>query len=587
MSNKAFQRALDCLAHPLALTAVALLALNALVLQPRWPSWWTGKVGDVAWLFFVPFLVAALLSWLVPRRLATQEQVVGLAAVTVAGLAFTLVKTVPAVNALATTAFLQLTGHAAKLRLDPTDLLALPALVGAWFLWEKAPRRSAQPLLRGLVLLVAVAVTAADAAQPYSEGFACLLEEDDTLVAVEKYADTADRTTIWHTYRSADGGLTWHKDAGEREDNPCVGKTVPTWPIRDQRHLLEYTFVAGEGVYARRYDGPMAPHLSLPLPKGVAITGAIFHEPTGNIVLTLGPDQIMVKPPDGPWQPHFPIAQTELLGKSIIRPTQPTLTPRPTRPTSTPSPTPSTPTPRPIPTPAPIVRYRDPTVAPRGLVLMNGQYYLLDRGTEIGDPSRVYSGDPTSNWAPGLYQMVILYTIVLDIPRSHVFTVVDKAGNVLYQYELWTVSAALYDPEGQDLVVRQVVVWREGQLIGGVGEIPYGEGGENRFKSPAEKDEVFALLRPGHAVLIQLTVGLSTENYQQILSQYVTSPFPGTDMDQDLYFYGILLGADPERHLPELPCITAEELARWTDQTALPPIRVLGIASNIKAIYGQ
>ena len=46
--NRAFRRALDCLAHPLSLIAMSILALNALVLQPFWPSWWSGKVGDAS-----------------------------------------------------------------------------------------------------------------------------------------------------------------------------------------------------------------------------------------------------------------------------------------------------------------------------------------------------------------------------------------------------------------------------------------------------------------------------------------------------------------------------------------------------------
>jgi len=576
MSNKAFQRALDCLAHPLALAAVAVLALNALVLQPRWPSWWTGKIGDVAWLFFVPLLVAALLSWLVPRRLAGQERIVGPAAVALTGLAFVLVKAVPAVNTLATTAFWQLTGQAAKLRLDPTDLLALPALLGAGLLWEKAPRRSAQPLLRGVVLLVVVAVTGADAAAPYSKGIICLLAFEEYWEADGKFS--GGDNLHWHSYRSTDGGLSWQKDEGERQDNPCSRETVATWPVRDRPHRLEYTFVAGEGVYARRYDGPMAAHLSLPLPKGIAVTGVVFHEPTGNVVLALGPDQIMVKASDEPWEPRYPIPQTELLGKAILRPTPP---PNPTQPTAMPRPTARL---RPTSPPPQSPNWLDPTVAPRGIIQVNDRYYLSNLDTIAGVPFKVYTGDPALDSAPGVYRTVDFDTVVLDSPHSHAVAVVDDAGSVLHVYELWTVSVALYNPESRDLLARQVVVWREGQLIGGVGGVHFGEGGEN-YVIPAEKDKVFALLKRGQALRIQLTVGLSVEDYQHILSQRVTSPFPGTGVDQDLYFYGILLGADPERRLQGFgPCPTAEEWARWTNGTALPQASLLGIASNVKAI---
>src|SRR5690242_17575868 len=36
--------------HPLVLGAVAVLILNDHLLKARWPSWWTGKLSDVAGL---------------------------------------------------------------------------------------------------------------------------------------------------------------------------------------------------------------------------------------------------------------------------------------------------------------------------------------------------------------------------------------------------------------------------------------------------------------------------------------------------------------------------------------------------------
>lgn len=57
----------SALLHPLVLGAVALLLVNDHGLKARWPSWWTGKLSDVAGLVMFPVLLQALwekaLAW--------------------------------------------------------------------------------------------------------------------------------------------------------------------------------------------------------------------------------------------------------------------------------------------------------------------------------------------------------------------------------------------------------------------------------------------------------------------------------------------------------------------------------------------
>jgi len=65
-THPAHRRALRCLAHPLSLAAIAALLINDHVLKPAWPSAVTGKLSDVAGLFFCPFLAACALAWLAP-----------------------------------------------------------------------------------------------------------------------------------------------------------------------------------------------------------------------------------------------------------------------------------------------------------------------------------------------------------------------------------------------------------------------------------------------------------------------------------------------------------------------------------------
>ncbi|WP_223644120.1 hypothetical protein [Corallococcus sp. EGB] len=56
------------LLHPGMLLAVVLLVLNDHVFKARWPSWWTGKLSDVAGLAMFPVLLQALWEKAFQRR---------------------------------------------------------------------------------------------------------------------------------------------------------------------------------------------------------------------------------------------------------------------------------------------------------------------------------------------------------------------------------------------------------------------------------------------------------------------------------------------------------------------------------------
>ena len=58
----------SALLHPLVLGAVALLILNDHVMKARWPSWWTGKLSDLAGLAMFPLLLQALWEQAHARR---------------------------------------------------------------------------------------------------------------------------------------------------------------------------------------------------------------------------------------------------------------------------------------------------------------------------------------------------------------------------------------------------------------------------------------------------------------------------------------------------------------------------------------
>ncbi|MEM7154414.1 MAG: hypothetical protein AAF799_16325 [Myxococcota bacterium] len=156
------------LLHPVALAAVAVLAINDHWLKEAWPGVVTGKLSDVAGLVFFPLLLLAMLQLLGATRFA-RSSAARLGCVGLTGLVFGAIQVLPEaaemyrhglgwlqwpVLALLDGArFPQPVAHT----MDSTDLLALPALLVPWLLASpKGDRRQRS----GSLALAAVAVFA-------------------------------------------------------------------------------------------------------------------------------------------------------------------------------------------------------------------------------------------------------------------------------------------------------------------------------------------------------------------------------------------------------------------------------------------
>jgi hypothetical protein len=129
------------LVHPVAVVSIALLIVNDHVLKPTYGNWITGKLSDLAGLVFFPLLLVS--AWELVRDRGPSRTALNVACVATATI-FTLAKTTALGSlafqwglGLAQWPFRALVGgslapvsHVA----DPTDLLALPSIVVAWWI---------------------------------------------------------------------------------------------------------------------------------------------------------------------------------------------------------------------------------------------------------------------------------------------------------------------------------------------------------------------------------------------------------------------------------------------------------------------
>lgn len=139
------------LAHPVSLAAIGLLLLNDHILKEIWPGAVTGKLSDFAGLVFFPLLMVAAVEMITGRPSRTMLSAI---AVVATGIGFVLIQTWdPAADLyrntlgylqwpfrylLDNTAVPSSVDHTA----DPTDLLALPALLVTWKLSRHRTKNS-------------------------------------------------------------------------------------------------------------------------------------------------------------------------------------------------------------------------------------------------------------------------------------------------------------------------------------------------------------------------------------------------------------------------------------------------------------
>lgn len=301
MHPRLVRQSANALAHPVALIAAALLTFNATIAQRLWPSWWTGKLGDVAWLVVTPLLGALAAGLLLPRRVSERLGVaLGLA---VPGLAFALVKGWPFANAWAVAALRGL-GFEPKLAYDPTDLIAMPVLLLTVWIWRRASSRPRSTRARRVsAALLASLALLADSPAPLFFGANCVVDRDGVLSVysqVEEYAYFRSPDRRWiDVFTSTDGGASWTAGkvdpADQTQELACARAQWPL-PVGADVGVQLYQ-VSGQGIYISDDEGQTL-RLEQKLEQ---VYSALVYEPNGALIIAAGEEGLFVRAADGLW----------------------------------------------------------------------------------------------------------------------------------------------------------------------------------------------------------------------------------------------------------------------------------------------
>lgn len=309
MSENPSKTAVRALTYWRAIAAIGLLLLNDHVLKDLWPGWVTGKLSDFAGLVFFPLLLAVMVG-LVVRRQAWAIRL----SLLISGVWFCAIKTM-AWAAAATESAAELFIEHSEIIVDPTDLLALPALALAAAVYRDAlagesvaqwmQPRTTQYLRVGV--LAAASITTVATSCIDLDGVTHVIVADGAIYA---FGDTTAGSI------SRDGGATWERDY----DIP--GSESPFGPRQNTEGCLPNDpsrcfRVNGEPLVEESNDGGSTWQIAWEPPAGrpffqerfegggcseFVIGGVdLLVSDTGTVLVGMGDLGLVRRNPDGTW----------------------------------------------------------------------------------------------------------------------------------------------------------------------------------------------------------------------------------------------------------------------------------------------
>ncbi len=309
------QRCVSALTHPATVIALATLLLNDVLFKALWPdAWITGKLSDLAWVIFALPLLAFLLS-LCTRGNRIAARTAFLTAYVGLPLLYAAFNTFEPVHYWILRGLSIASGGSAGAPLDATDSMVIPLGWGiAVWVWQRPALSPHAMRMRWGMLVAGVAVLASIASSPPPVDLGITgvgVSEDGILHASARYYDQYPLN--YSTHLSKDGGLTWTNSfTYQRGSVTWGGQTVETPRGRYTIQGTDIALLGGGTVYSTAYlrkagnvwtQEQSTTHLG---DREVAteLRAIVYDERSGNVVVALGLQGVLVGTSDGQWMPY-------------------------------------------------------------------------------------------------------------------------------------------------------------------------------------------------------------------------------------------------------------------------------------------
>lgn len=294
--------------HPFVIGSIIVYILNNHIFQRFWPSSITGKLSDIAWLFFTPIVISSLVASIPQVNRKNQININALIWISI-GVVFVALKGRQNANHIFVSFIRNTTGFPVSIVFDPTDLAALVALVGSFFFWRSQSNiKQGYSLKRGLIAVGLVSfITVADMAGP-DYGVYCLETTGDMVVASSTYTD----------FISRDGGESWEE---YKEEWGWCEKTPPEsqapMQIGNENLLIQFEpggpiEISADGGSTWQIEYETRPinqvmeayYEKFMLGNPIVESGpfnAIIEPNSGNVIFTMGHEGVLIRKSDKTW----------------------------------------------------------------------------------------------------------------------------------------------------------------------------------------------------------------------------------------------------------------------------------------------
>jgi hypothetical protein len=281
--------ALLALLHPWSLLALVILGVNDHLWKGVGPGWLTGKLSDVAGLFYFPFLVLLLLGCILPGRYQGSLRRFAPAVFVGVGLWFAAAKTIPIVHG-ATVGLAEFFLGEVQVVMDPSDAIALLSLLPAWLLYRrvsKAPPKAVSRVWKPAALGVAVLLTAATS-RPWSQSVDKLIVHEGQLYAyVDDYYETYEGDDRYNDVYTSRDGVSWTR-----------AEALPLEVVKDHRRQHSASWkgdsLTASGTAVWSTQGTHSFHISEARQKFMRASGARPYQVSDMALLPNDADTLVV-----------------------------------------------------------------------------------------------------------------------------------------------------------------------------------------------------------------------------------------------------------------------------------------------------
>ena len=285
------RRCESALTHPATIAAICALLLNDLVFKSLWPdAWATGKLSDLAWVVFAAPVLAFLLSF-ATRGNARAQLAAFVTAYIGLPLLYAAFNTFEPVHDVITRGLSLASGRASGGPLDATDSLVIPlGMAAALWIWHRPSAGSHGLRARAALLVASLASLASVASTPPETelGITCVGFDDDGALVPQ-----GDIRAYGEDHIACEESVETQRGVYTIEGSDVV-RTIGGQ--KEVAYSAAYLRERGNMNLQARATRNLEGRQITTRPHSIA-----YDERTGNVVVAMGLQGIVVGTPDGRW----------------------------------------------------------------------------------------------------------------------------------------------------------------------------------------------------------------------------------------------------------------------------------------------